>query len=411
MTPPAQEGAAISATVALAATLAIQIFISLAATAMAVLAPEIAPSFDLAPKWIGVFVGLVYAGAMTASLACGGFLQRYGAIRVSQACVLLCALGVAIIALAPGNGYLLLVLAPLLIGIGYGPITPASSQLLVRTSPPERMALVFSIKQTGVPAGVALAGATLPGPALHFGWRSVLIATALAGIAVALLAQPIRAALDDDRHPGARLSMRGVAAPLRTVFDSPRLRTLALLSFAYAATQVCLTSFLVVFLTDTLKWSLVVAGVALTAATLGGVVGRIGWGLIADRRFGPTRVLAAIGAIAGVCGIVAALAQPDWPRAPLFALAALFGMTAMGWNGVQLAEVARQASAGTAGAVTGASGFVTFAGVVVGPPTFALLAGVTGSYRIGFAVFALVSLASAALFIRHQRRKSVGAAA
>jgi MFS family permease len=404
MTSPGRTGGIPSATVTLAATLAIQIFTSLAATAAAVLAPAIAPTFDLAPKWIGVFVGLVYAGAMTASLASGGFIDRYGAIRVSQACVLLCATGVALIAVAPAGAYALLVLAPILIGVGYGPITPASSQLLVRTSRPERMALVFSIKQTGVPVGVALAGASLPGPSIAFGWRGVLIATALLGVGVALVAQPIRASLDNDRNPRAALSMRAVAGPLRTVFDSARLRTLALLSFAYAATQVCLTSFLVVFLTDTLGWSLVTAGAALTAATVGGVVGRIGWGAIADRAFGPTRVLVTIGAIAAACGMTAAAAQSGWPRASLFALWALFGMTAMGWNGVQLAQVARHAPAGSAGSVTGAAGFITFAGVVVGPPAFALLAGLTGGYRIGFVVFALVSLASAVLFARNQRR-------
>jgi membrane protein implicated in regulation of membrane protease activity len=79
-------------------------------------------------------------------------------------------------------------------------------------------------------------------------------------------------------------------------------------------------------------------------------------------------------------------------------------MTAMGWNGVQLAQVARYAPAGSAGSVTGAAGFITFAGVVVGPPAFALLAGLTGGYRIGFVVFAVVSLASAVLFARNQRR-------
>ena len=52
----------------------------------------------------------------------------------------------------------------------------------------------------------------------------------------------------------------------------------------------------------------------------------------------------------------------------MLAARALFGATAIGWNGVQLAEVARLAPPGTAGEVTGATGFVTFAGVVIGPP-------------------------------------------
>ena len=72
---------------------------------------------------------------------------------------------------------------------------------------------------------------------------------------------------------------------------------------------------------------------------------------------------------------------------------ALFGATSIGWNGVQLAEVARQAPEGQAGAITGASGFITFAGVVLGPPLFALLASLSGSYRVAF-IASIVSYAA-----------------
>src|SRR5437763_16968585 len=112
---------------ALAATTALQIYASFAATAPSVLAPEIAQAFAIAPKWIGVFVGLIYAGAMLASLACGGFIERYGAIRVSQIGVALCAIGTLVIALVPQSGTAVLIIAALTIGAGYGPITPASS--------------------------------------------------------------------------------------------------------------------------------------------------------------------------------------------------------------------------------------------------------------------------------------------
>jgi MFS family permease len=62
---------------------------------------------------------------------------------------------------------------------------------------------------------------------------------------------------------------------------------------------------------------------------------------------------------------------------------------------VQLAEVARLAPPGMAGPVTGAVGFVTFSGVVIGPPLFAAIASLTGSYRVSFAVMACVSAGSA----------------
>ena len=123
------------------------------------LAPEIGRELGIAPKLVGAFVGIVYAGSMAASLASGMFIERHGAIRVSQVCVLLCAAasddGRRRYAFA-GTAMVALALAPVIIGLGYGPITPASSELLARTASPSRMALTFSIKQTGVPAGAAL---------------------------------------------------------------------------------------------------------------------------------------------------------------------------------------------------------------------------------------------------------------
>src|SRR5262249_23485344 len=90
-----------TALVALAATLAIQIYTSVAAPAPAVLAPMLAADLGITPTWIGVFVGLLYAGAMFGSLASGEFVARYGAIRVSQACVLICGGGLAAMASTP----------------------------------------------------------------------------------------------------------------------------------------------------------------------------------------------------------------------------------------------------------------------------------------------------------------------
>jgi len=245
------------------------------------------------------------------------------------------------------------------------------------------MSLVFSIKQTGVPAGAALAGAVLPAFALVAGWRGALIFVAVLGLVVAAVAQAPRASLDGDRNRAAQFNVAALLAPLHIVARSRPLRELAFLAFAYASVQMCLTSFLVLYLHEVLNWSLIKAGLALTAATLGGVVGRIFWGAVADRGVPPRQVLTIIGLIAGVCGSVLALASPAWEIWLLLSVVALFGATAIGWNGVQLAELAREAPIGTAGAITGAAGFVTFAGVVVGPPLFAALAAVslTGSGR------------------------------
>jgi MFS family permease len=129
--PPSSSTAAI----ALAVTLGIQVFTALAGAAVAVLAPEIARDFGVPAKLIGVFVGLLYVGSMSASLASGHFIARNGAIRVSQVCVLLCAAGIALIASLPASAVAMLVIAPRIIGLGYGAVTPASSELLARPAP------------------------------------------------------------------------------------------------------------------------------------------------------------------------------------------------------------------------------------------------------------------------------------
>ncbi len=395
---PSDRTRVATALTALAVTLAIQIYTSLAASATAVLAPELARDLGLSSRFVGLFVGIVYAASAVASLLSGAFIVRHGSIRTSQVCVLLCAAGVAsmpLVAAFPASVLGLLALAPALIGAGYGPITPASSHLLARTAPPARRALTFSIKQTGVPAGVALAGAVLPVIALAVGWRVAFIAIAALGVGIAALAQLSRATLDDERAPTRPIARAQFFAPIRRVLATPVLAELAWIAFAYAATQVCLTSFLVVYLTDALGFSLVSAGLALTAANAGGIVGRIAWGAIADRLIAPRMLLAIIGLLAATGAFATATFDAAWPLSALLVVCAVFGGTAIGWNGVQLAELARHAPAGEAGAITGAAGFIGFAGVVVGPPTFALLAAATGSYRVGFVAIGIGSAACA----------------
>jgi predicted MFS family arabinose efflux permease len=390
-----------AANVALAVTLAIQVFTALTGAATAVLAPEIGRDLGVPTRLVGIFVSLMFVGSMVASLASGYFISTYGAIRVSQVCVLICALGIAIIALLPPQAAPLLALAALILGIGYGAITPASSEILARTASPERMALTFSIKQTGVPGGAALAGALLPPLALNIGWRPALFCTAASGLAIAAIAQSTRRRLDNPQVTTA-FSIATLITPLFTVLKHPVLRELALVGFVYSAMQVCLMSFLVVYLAESLGYSLVAAGAALTTAGVGGIAGRLLWGAVADRWVRPRRLLGIIGVGAATAAYAAACFSNAWPPVALLAVAAIFGAFATGWNGVQLSQVARSAPAGSAGTITGASGFLSFAGLMLGAPLFALCAIATDSYRAGYIAFGTASLLCGATLLMHR---------
>lgn len=143
----------------LAATLAVQSTISMVAVTVPVLAPSAAPDLGVSATSVGWYVSLMYLGGMISSLWSGDFIFRYGALRVSQFCLILSGLGLLLTAFASLPA---MILSALVIGFGYGPVTPASSHILARRTPARMMSFIFSVKQTGVPLGGVLAGAIIP---------------------------------------------------------------------------------------------------------------------------------------------------------------------------------------------------------------------------------------------------------
>lgn len=379
-----------SALLPVAATLAVQALMSMATITLPVLAPEAARDVGVPVAYIGLFVALIYATGMASGLVSAGLVHRLGALRVSQLCLLSGAAGLALAA----SGWLpLLVLGAVLIGCGYGPVTPASSHILSRTAPARHLSMIFSLKQTGVPIGGVLAGTLLPAVALWGSWRASVLLVAMACAACALLIAPLRATLDTDLRPRAPINLGSVGEPLRMMMVNRAGRVLALSSFFFAAIQLCLATYLVAFLTRELGYGLVQAGLMLAAAQAAGIAGRLISGAIADRSGRPTRVLGVMGCIMGLSAAAAAISLASHgPDIVTLLVCAAFGASAIGWNGVFLAEVARQAPPGGVTAATAGALFVTFGGILTGPTVFAFLIEGGMSYRTAFMVIAAPAL-------------------
>jgi len=302
-------------------------------------------------------------------------------------------------------------LGALFIGAGYGPITPASSHLLIKTTPPEKLSFVFSIKQTGVPLGGMIAGALVPSLDIAIGWQLTFISSGVACLLCAWAVQPLRAGLDDDRDPTVKPSLvASVVQPLRLIFEHPGLRALSTTSFLFAVCQMSLMAYLVTFLFEDLGWSLVAAGAALTVAQAGGVTGRILWGYVADRWLSPTMMLIVIALLLTAGAVGTALLRPDSSSWILFPVLVVFGASAIGWNGVFLAQVARLAPAGQASVATGGTLCITFLGVVLGPPLFGVLAGILKSYGASYGVLGVVGLIITVMLVRSRTASSTNSA-
>lgn len=373
---------------ALIATLAIQALVSMTVLTPPVLAALAAPDIGVASERIGLFTALVYAGAILSSAGSGALLARIGPLRISQCCLMFCAagIGIASMTLLPA-----VALGAVVMGLGYGPVTPASSHILIRQTPPERRSLMFSLKQTGVPVGGALAGFIAAPLALVIGWRGAALTVAVASLALALAVEPLRARFDAGDAAGP-MTARSPLAGIRLVLRTPALRRLALSSTTFAATQLSLATFLVTFLTERAGVPLVTAGIVMAAAQGSGIVGRILLGWVADRLLRAGRVLALLGIGMAAASVATGLISSAWPLPAIFAATALLGLTGLSWNGVYLAEVAAIAPPGAAGAATGGALSVTFLGIVLGPALFSAVVSLSGSYTLGFAIVGAGSL-------------------
>jgi MFS family permease len=344
-----------------------QCVVSMVSMTPPVMAGQIALSLGLSPKIAGVYVGLVYAGAILSSSFSAWLIARLGPLRTSCACIVTGGAGLALLAVPPLGVSLL---ATAIIGLSYGPLTPASSHVLARYRNGPDMAFLVSVRQTSVPMGGVLAGFFAPPLLLGFGWRTACIAmggvTAALGAAVWIAVSAVRNEFPEKPH----VHTASLVEPVRFIFRRPGLASLATGSVVYAAMQLVLSSFLVVYLTSAASLSLVLAGTMLSVSQLAGVVGRIGWGFVADRVASPRLLLLGIAGLMAVAAGLMSLFTAAWPVGAIAAVVILFGATASGWNGVFLAEIIRDVRPEEVGLATSGSMMFAYLGTVFGPSLF-----------------------------------------
>jgi predicted MFS family arabinose efflux permease len=376
----------------------VQTVVTMAGLALPVFAVRLAADLGVAAGWVGLYVSCVFAVAMFSGVLGGGAVLRLGAIRVAQICLVVA--GAALVLMTAGAVHWVVV-AAMMIGFAYGPPTPASSHILARVTPPRYLPIVFSLKQTGVPAGGALAGALVPPMVILWDWRGAALAVAAACLALAAILQLLRARFDADRERSRRIG-RDLSGPLKLVLRDPPMRRLALLAGSFSAVQMAFIAYLVTFLVEVVRLDLVAAGAVLAVAQAAGIGGRILWGAVSGTLLPARGLLVLLGLLMAGASAMLAGFGPGTPVWMLYAVVVLFGGSAIGWNGVMLAELARIAPPGLAGVATGGSIFVTFAGVVLSPALFSAIVGLGLGYGTGFWMLGALALVGAAFGVRHR---------
>jgi MFS family permease len=363
---------------------------------LAAIAPVAAKAYGVPVYTIGYQASLIALGIIVALVFGGNLSLRWGATRVNQAGLLLVGIGAAGLSIP---SLLTIVPASVAIGIGYGALTPSASHILIRFTPAHRRNVVFSLKQSGVPLGGAIAALAMPLIAVTAGWQWALWLVSFAALSMTLVFERWRPLWDDDRQPATPLA----ASPWRAlaiIWQRPRLRLLAFAGAGIVASQICMQSYTVAMFVEEFAVALVEAGWILTVAQAGGVCGRLFWGWYADRRRDALLVLAWLAATLVFAALAVGTLGLGWPRPLVYLLFFILGATASGWNGVFLGEVARVAPPGQVSPATGGALFFVNVSSVAAPIVFATAFSVFDRYSASFALLVLPAIAAYACLRR-----------
>ncbi|MDP2398524.1 MAG: MFS transporter [Burkholderiales bacterium] len=369
-------------TLLLPALLAGHSFASMAVLVLPAVAPEVARDYGFDPSLIGYQISLVSSGMVVTLTLLGNTSRRLGAARTNQFGHALVASGMLVL-LIPSSVFL--VIGSLVIGLGYGMITPSASHLLMRYTPPQRRSTVFSIHQVGIPAGGMLAALIAPAVAIIAGWRWAVIVSVTLLVAVVLMMQAGRRQWDDDRDRAAPAVTPNPLAGAIAIWRQRELRLIAIAGSCFSWAQFCAATFAVVACVEMLDMSLVVAGTVLTVVQIASAVGRVLIGWIADRVGDAARVLAWNAALLVACSVAALALGPTLPLVAVYLLFALLGATSGCWPGAILAEVGRLAPQGQVSLAISGSLVITNVGKFLGPIVFANVYALTRDYALAFA--------------------------
>ena len=390
----------------LGATLLLQTMSAYLFNVVPTLAPIIVSSTGSTQSLVGWLAAINTTGSIAFLLTGTPLIRRYGAIRSLQLGIGMGGIGLLLLAV-PFAGAVML--GTVLMGLGYGPSSPAASDVLQRYAPARHRVLIFSIRQAGVPLSGVIAGLLLPYLYVTGGWGAVIGVSLMFVVMAAATVQPLRSTVDATRDLTERISTRrllspaNIMVPIRAVNAAPGLRRIAFAGACLAVGHGCWTAYFVTYATQVLGLSLVDAGGAFAVMQAFGIVGRITLGWIADRIGSGLAVMRAVAVASAATSATIAFAGPSLSYLGLCALAATAGISVSSWNGVQVAVIAGRVPPNSITASASGATVLVFLGFVAGPIVFAMLLAATGSFVPGYLMTAAATLLALPLLLGDAR--------
>ncbi|MBU3065917.1 MFS transporter [Nocardia sp. NEAU-G5] len=355
------------------------------------LGPRLVDQFHVAAWALGALVSAGFGVAAVVSLMIGPMVTALGARRCLIAMFVISAIALGLFAAAPS--YPVLVVAVAVSGLAQALANPATNQLIAARISPARRGSVAGWKQSGVQFGAFLAGLPLAAVASATTWRAAVALIAV----VALCAAGMSLLIAKDTVP-LRLP------PLRFAHARGDAGWLCGYSVLLGAGVSAINTYIALYAARHLAMSAPAASALVAVLGVAGIAGRVGWtrraagagnsgALLGPLAFGATIAAALIG-LAGRLEV-----WPVW-------LGVLgIGGCAVAANAVSMMTVIAMAPPDRVGPDSAVVSAGFFAGFVIGPTAFGVLAGSgSGGYDLAWLAVAVAFLAAAAVAWRWQRR-------
>lgn len=265
---------------------------------------------------------------------------------------------------------------------------PGLAILISRNIPVPRQGLAFGIKEASIPAATLVAGLAVPTIALTVGWRWSFLLGLVPLTLILVLLPRIHVG---EAPPVITRPVGGPSAP-----DGPP-RSALLIATVAGGLGIAAASGVGIFLTDSavaMGVGPAAAGVLLAVGSVAGIVARISFGVLADRRGGTQFRL-----IAGMLAVGAVAMTIGATGVHVLLVVATIGTFAAGWawTGIFFLSLVRSYP-GRPGAVAGIATAGLAIGNGVGPVLFGLTAD-TWSYGTAWlGAAAVATLAAVAMF-------------
>jgi MFS transporter, FSR family, fosmidomycin resistance protein len=332
---------------------------------------------------LGAFVTLFYVTSGLGQAAAGVLVDRFGAYRllVSGLIMLSAAIGTAGLA---GSYWLLLPLAPLA-GLGNCVFHPADLSILSHRVSEGRLGRAYAVHGISGSLGYATSPVLVTLIATYAGWQAALIALGAVGLIIAavlhlnraLLAYPLAAAT----HAGSARRSTGYLDVIGAPVVLMAFGYFALTSFAGSGMQ----TFSITALSTGYGLTLATATLGLTLYLVGGALGMVAGGFLADRTRHHHRVAMTGIAVAGLIMLAMGTVPGIAPLAlPLMVLAGM----ANGSTGPSRDVLVRRAASGIG---TGSVFGFVYSGFDLGSSTAPLLFGLLLDNGATHAVFVAIA--------------------